>query len=132
MNKQELFALIQEFLKSGLTALEIDGERVRMEKTAQTAAPLSKTVCEEAAVQPSGGIEVKSPIVGVFYASQAPDAPPLVNVGDSVKKGQPLCVLEAMKMMNELPSPADGVITKILARDGDAVSFDQALFEVTP
>lgn len=77
-----------------------------------------------------GGTLIKSPIVGTFYSAPSPDAPPFVSVGHKVKKGQVLCVIEAMKMMNEIESETDGVISRILVENGDLVEFGQALFEI--
>ena len=71
---------------------------------------------------------VKSPIVGVFYAAKDPNAPPFVKVGDSVKKGDVLCILESMKMMNEIRSDYDGVIKEIKCRNEELVEFDQVMF----
>lgn len=73
-------------------------------------------------------IQIKSPIVGTFYRSPSPDSPPYVDKGAKVKKGQPLCVLEAMKMMNTLESEFDGVVEDIAVSNGDLVEFDQVLF----
>ena len=73
-------------------------------------------------------VTVKSPIVGSFYRSPSPDAPAYVDKGSKVSKGQPLCILEAMKMMNTLECEYDGTIEEILAVNGDLVEFDQPLF----
>ncbi|WP_428770510.1 acetyl-CoA carboxylase biotin carboxyl carrier protein [Treponema sp. HNW] len=73
---------------------------------------------------------IKSPIVGTFYRSPSPDSPPYVEKGTAVKKGQPLCVLEAMKMMNTLECEYDGVIEDILASNGDLVEFEQNIFAI--
>jgi len=73
---------------------------------------------------------VKSPIVGTFYRAPSPDSPPYVEKGATVKKGQPLCVLEAMKMMNTLECEYDGIIEDILAANGDLVEFDQPVFAI--
>lgn len=73
---------------------------------------------------------IKSPIVGTFYRAPSPDSPPYVEKGTAVKKGQPLCVLEAMKMMNTLECEYDGVIEDILASNGDLVEFDQNIFAI--
>ena len=73
-------------------------------------------------------VTVKSPIVGSFYRSPSPDAPAYVEKGSKVSKGQPLCILEAMKMMNTLECEYDGTIEEILAANGDLVEFDQPLF----
>lgn len=73
-------------------------------------------------------VEIKSPLVGTFYRSPSPDAPVFVEKGSKVKKGDALCILEAMKMMNTLESEFDGVIEEILAQNGDLVEFDQVVF----
>lgn len=73
---------------------------------------------------------VKSPIVGTFYASPAPESPPFVTTGSKVTKGDTLCILEAMKMMNEIEAERSGVITRILVKNGDLVEFGQPLFEM--
>ena len=75
-------------------------------------------------------VHIKSPIVGTFYRSPSPDAPPYVDQGTKVKKGQPLCILEAMKMMNTLESEFDGTIEDILIANGDLVEFDQHIFTI--
>ena len=75
-------------------------------------------------------VDIKSPIVGTFYRAPSPDAPSYVEVGSSVKKGQPLCILEAMKLMNTLEAECDGVIEEILVQNGDLVEFDQPIFKI--
>jgi acetyl-CoA carboxylase biotin carboxyl carrier protein len=73
---------------------------------------------------------VKSPIVGVFYGSPTPEAPQFVKVGDRVKAGQVLCIIEAMKMMNEITSDADGEVVEILGQNQEPVEFGQSLFKI--
>jgi len=73
---------------------------------------------------------VESPMVGTFYRAPAPEAPPFVEVGDSVRTGQTLCILEAMKLMNELQSEVNGVIRKILVENAAPVEYGQPLFEI--
>jgi len=80
--------------------------------------------------KPEDIIEVKSPIVGTFYSSSAPDCPPFVNAGDRVKKGDTLCIIEAMKLMNKINSEYDGRVTDILVSNEDAVEFDQILMVI--
>ncbi len=75
-------------------------------------------------------IRIKAPLVGVFYSAPSPEDKPFVIIGDSVKKGQTLCLLEAMKMMSEVTSPVDGVIKNILVSNEGVVGFDDVLFEV--
>ena len=75
-------------------------------------------------------VDIKSPIVGTFYRAPSPDAPSYVEVGTTVKKGQPLCILEAMKLMNTLEAEYEGVIEEILVQNGDLVEFDQPIFKI--
>ena len=76
--------------------------------------------------------ELKAPIVGTFYRSPSPDAAPFVEVGDSVAAGQVLCIIEAMKLMNEIEAEHSGTIRKILVEDSQPVEFDQPLFAIEP
>ena len=71
--------------------------------------------------------QVKAPLVGTFYSSNEPGGKPFVSVGDTVKKGQPLCIIEAMKVMNEIESPYEGVVKEIKVQNEEAVGFDQLL-----
>jgi biotin carboxyl carrier protein len=80
-----------------------------------------------AAAAPSGKL-VKSPMVGTFYRSSAPGSKPFVEVGDTVKQGQAVCIVEAMKILNEIESDIDGVVKEILAENGQAVEYGQPLF----
>ena len=85
------------------------------------------------AVKPrEDGHVVKSPMVGTFYRSPRPDAPTFVELGHRVRKGQPLCIVEAMKLMNELESDVDGIVVEILAENAQPVQFGQPLFRITP
>ncbi|GAB1437135.1 acetyl-CoA carboxylase biotin carboxyl carrier protein [Sphaerotilus sulfidivorans] len=87
------------------------------------AAPVAAPAAAEVA-----GTVVKSPMVGTFYRASNPGAKPLADVGTAVKKGQALCIIEAMKIMNEIESEFDGTITKVLAENGQAVEYGQPLF----
>jgi len=78
----------------------------------------------------AGNEYVKSPIVGTFYRAASPDTPPFAEIGKKIGKGQKICIIEAMKMMNALESEIDCEIVKILVNNGDMVEFDQPLFEV--
>jgi len=80
----------------------------------------------------AGLIEVSSPMVGTFYRAPAPDAPPYVETGDRVAKGQTLCILEAMKLMNELESEVAGTIREICVENAEPVEFGQVLFRIEP
>jgi len=76
------------------------------------------------------GSMVKSPIIGTFYTASSPDKPPFVKVGDNVEKGQVVCIVESMKLMNEITSDYSGVVAEIYLKDGDAVEFDQKLLRI--
>jgi acetyl-CoA carboxylase biotin carboxyl carrier protein len=80
----------------------------------------------------SGGNEVKSPMVGTFYSAAEPGARPYVAVGSRVSKGQILCIIEAMKIMNEIESEVSGVVTEVLASDAQPVEYGQPLFRIDP
>jgi len=89
---------------------------------------------ETATTEPDStpGVEVLSPMPGTFFRAPSPDDPPFVKEGDSVKKGDPLCIIEAMKIMNEIEAEDNGVIQKIFIESGQAVEFNQPLFIIEP
>lgn len=97
----------------------------------KVSAPVREVESDEAKVkaeETTVGIEVKSPIVGVFYAAKEPGAAPFVKAGDTVKEGQVLCILESMKMMNEIKSPTDARVVKVLCENEAVVAFGEVLF----
>jgi len=99
------------------------------------AAPAEAAPAEAPAATPAPArelVEVKSPMVGTFYAAPAPEAPPYVEVGSVVTKGQTLCILEAMKLMNELESEVDGIVREILVENAEPVEYGQVLFRIEP
>ena len=75
--------------------------------------------------------EVKAPLVGTYYSSSKPSAPPFVNVGDKVKKGDTICIIEAMKIFNEIESDISGIVTEICVENGNPVEFDQSIIKVS-
>ena len=93
--------------------------------------PTSAPTNAEVKVTNDNYTEIKSPIVGVFYSSSTPDSPPLVSVGDTVKKGDVLCVIEAMKFFNEIIAEQDGTVAEICLKNGDVVEFGQTLFKLS-
>lgn len=97
---------------------------------AQPAAPVSAAAPaqETTAAPAASGETVKSPIVGTFYEAASPDSDPFIKVGDKVKKGQTLCIIEAMKIMNEIESEFSGTVKEIIISDATPVEFDQPLF----
>lgn len=102
---------------------------------AAVAAPAAPATAEPAAATApaqiaSGATEVCAPMVGVFYVAPSPGAEPFVHVGSKVKKGETLCILEAMKLMNEVVAECDGEIAEICANDGDLVEYGRVLFRI--
>jgi len=91
---------------------------------------MSETATKEPDSTP--GVEVLSPMPGTFYRAPSPDDPPFVKEGDSVKKGDPLCIIEAMKIMNEIEAEDNGVIQKIFIKSGQSAEFNQPLFIIEP
>ncbi|MBR3420993.1 MAG: acetyl-CoA carboxylase biotin carboxyl carrier protein [Ruminococcus sp.] len=90
-------------------------------------APAPQTAAAPAADEANGGNIVKAPIVGTYYRSPSPDKPPFVKIGDKVKKGDVIMIIESMKLMNEVQSEFDGVVERILVTDGQAVEYDQPI-----
>lgn len=121
-----------------LTGLEITDEssKVRLERSVSASAKETVySVPESAAnIQTTSEIKdyisVKSPIVGVFYAAPAENADPYISIGDDVKKGQILCIVEAMKLMNEIIAEEDGVISEICVTNGQVVEYGTELFRI--
>jgi len=134
MEFQDILSLLDQFDSSNMTKLELesDGMKLKLEKGAAAQAAPSISV---AAVQPpvpflEEGELIKAPLVVTFYAAAETGATPFCAVGNTVKKGQTLCILEAMKMMSEIPAPMDCVILEVLAGNGSLVEYDQPLFRV--
>ncbi len=115
--------------------LEMHDLKLELEKSSGTARKSIETRREETIEEkePQSDIlayKVKSPLVGTFYASPSPDAKAYVQVGDHVIKGTTLCIIEAMKVMNEIKAPVNGVIQKILVQANDMVEYDQVLMTI--
>jgi acetyl-CoA carboxylase biotin carboxyl carrier protein len=150
MDLRKLKKLIDLVQESGIAELEVtEGEeRVRIvragsgvRETVVTAVPLGPpaapgerpTAAAPAAAEAPAAIEghaVKSPMVGTFYRASAPDAKPFVEVGHTVKAGQTICIIEAMKLMNEIESDKDGVVKAILVENGQPVEYGEPLFVI--
>ena len=149
MELNEIKFLADLMEERGLTSLEIEeGERsIRMQRqqtsfeplpvptvTVPAHVPVASKVEPEAAedgvVDFNGVTELKSPMVGTVYVSPTPGSEPYVKVGDKVKKGQVLCIIEAMKLMNEYTAPQDGEIVDVCIRDGELVEYGQCLFKL--
>ena len=139
MELQELYGLMDRFVASGLTALEWEheGERVALRREQTVVSAAAGAVVASAVSAPAApaaeeekGEAVTAPLVGVFYAAPSPEESPYVTPGVQVKKGDTLCLIEAMKMMSEVPAPADCVVEEILAQDGEAVGVGTPLFRI--
>lgn len=146
MNETDIRKYAELMKELELTALEIkDGDRVvrlernisvRVAETVQ-AAPVASPASASAAINAnaqapvnSNCFTVKSPLVGIFYAGPAENVEPFVSIGDRVKKGQTLCIIEAMKLMNEIYADEDGVIEEICVTNGQVVDYGTELFRI--
>ena len=150
MDNKKLKGIVDIFNDSGLTFMEInekEGENafsIKLEKKGEIlpvpasahAAP-QFSAAEPAASDTEREIkdfnkyrDVKSPMVGIFYTSPSPDSEPFIKVGDKVKKGDTLCIIEAMKLMNEYTAPQDGKIVDICVTDGQLAEYGQCLFKI--
>jgi len=105
------------------------------------ATPVAASVAAQAATSPTATavsadnkhlVEIKSPMVGTFYAAPSPDSPPYVSLNERITVGQVVCIVEAMKLMNEIESEVSGTVTKVLAENGKPVEFGQVLFLIDP
>lgn len=98
-----------------------------------TAAPVEKPAEKaEAPKEADNTVDIKSPMIGTFYRSSSPDKPPFVSVGDEIKKGDVLCIIEAMKLFNEIEAEVSGKVVKVLVDDSSPVEYEQPLFLIEP
>ena len=99
-------------------------------------APVAPAAKAAPAAEPASSgkktVDIKSPMIGTFYRSGNPDSPPFVSVGDKVSKGQTVCIIEAMKLFNEIESEVSGTVVKVMAENSSPVEYDQVLFVVEP
>lgn len=135
------FELMRHAAEQGLSKVTVtEGNfSITVENTPAEAATATSTAAAPAAAQESAaqpeeesysGTVVSAPLVGTFYAANAPEEPPIVSVGDTVTKGQTLCIIEAMKTMNTIESPCDGKVQKILVTNGELVEYHQPLIVI--
>ena len=138
MTIKEIQGIIKDFEASALMTLELEMEGFKLK--------LSKNKIDEVTIKEeyknqqqtqtqkieikSNHTLIKSPLVGTFYAASSPKGKPFVEVGQQVKKGQVVCIIEAMKIMNEITSPFNGVVKEIFVHNGDVVGFDHNLIRV--
>ncbi len=140
MNLKELKEIIALFEEANISELDVErqGVKIRLKKgvtgeviqqhvvVPSQVSPLEKV--KEGEIKEENLVEIKSPMVGTYYTAPAPDADLFVREGEEIEKGQVICVIEAMKLMNEIKSEVDGRIKNILVENGQAVEFNQPLF----
>lgn len=145
MDIKKIKEVMDLFSESDLTAIEIAEKdtKIRLERDVQGATvlapmPQAMPVAQQIVEAPTAdaseaagpkGKEVLSPLVGTFYAAASPSDPPFAKVGQKVAEGDVLCIIEAMKVMNEIQAPFAGTISKIYVENGDVIAFDQPIFE---
>lgn len=150
MDPKEMASLLSLMKKQGVAEFtytqNADGNILSVKFAGATvAAVIPQVVAAPAAAAPppapaaaapapaaDNGRVIRAPIVGTFYRAPSPDKPPYIQVGDKVRKGQVVCIVEAMKLMNQIESDLDGVVTDILVENGAPVEFGQELFRVGP
>ncbi|USS84780.1 acetyl-CoA carboxylase biotin carboxyl carrier protein subunit [Fructilactobacillus myrtifloralis] len=139
MNEADIERLLAKFDQSSLQELKIDGDglNVYFSKQATPQQPVAPTTKPAAAPEQAPHAQtanapyrLKAPMVGIVYVGPSPDKLPYKAVGDHVKKGETICAIEAMKLINEVKSPVAGTIKKCLFTDGEMVEYDQPLFEI--
>ncbi len=134
MTNQEIFDLMDRFQRSSIQTMKLSTQEFTIELS-RGGVPASAAPVAAAAPAPApeaDGKVVTAPLVGTFYAAPAPEKPPFVQAGDRVKKGDTLCLIEAMKMMSEIPAPCDCVIEAVLKESGELVSFGEPLLRYKP
>jgi oxaloacetate decarboxylase alpha subunit len=148
-SEREAFRLIEEMLQlmesRGLVELEMEhqGLRIRLKKASSSPTPQvveyvagvphpTAPLAGAKSAEESHRVVIKSPMVGTFYRAPAPDAPPFVEVGQECEVGQVVCIIEAMKLMNEIKSETSGHIIEVLVENGSPIEFGQPLFVVEP
>ena len=130
MTNQEIFDLMDRFQRSSLRAMKLSCQDFSIELE-QGAAAAPAPPAAAPAPQAEGPV-ISAPLVGTYYAAPAPEQPPFVAAGDRVKKGQTVCLIEAMKMMSEVPAPCDCVIEEVLKANGELAAFGEPLFRYRP
>lgn len=153
MDPKEIRELIELVSRSNLQSLELDREGWRlklvkgeqshaaaapvvapppMEHTAPSGGTVAVTPAPSAVAPPDGLVALRAPIVGTFYRAASPDAPPFAEVGNRVKKGQTICIVEAMKVMNEIESEIDAEVVEVAVANGQPVEYGEVLFRLRP
>jgi acetyl-CoA carboxylase biotin carboxyl carrier protein len=148
LEPKEIRELIELISRSNFSTFEMERDNFRLklvkgEIHVQAAAPAAATSVSPAAAEiaapppaptaaEQGLVELNSPIVGTFYTASGPDSPDFASVGSKVKKGQTLCIVEAMKVMNEIESEIDAEVVEILVKNAQPIEFGEVLFRLRP
>lgn len=144
MTNQEIFELMDRFERSAIRTLRLsrDGTTLEMSKDAPAAPALTSPAAPAPVAVPSAQpaaaasapceSTIDAPLAGVFYAASAPGEAPFVREGDRVKQGDTVCLMEAMKMISEIPAPCDCVITRVLKENGELAGYGEPLFGYRP
>ena len=144
MNLKEIRALLDLLREYGLTEIEVEraGDRIRLRREAPPSAAVGPPPAPLAQAAPVPEVAhedrrqhlvtVEAPMVGTFYRAPSPEGEPYVREGDAIKEGQVLCIIEAMKLMNEIESKVSGRIIRVLAENGHPVEYGQPLFLIEP
>ncbi len=138
MNETDIRKYAELMNELGLSGLEVTEENSKVRLERSVSAPVKEEVgsvfestsTPHASYEGADYISIKSPIVGVFYAAPAENADPYVSIGDTVKKGQTLCIVEAMKLMNEIVAEEAGVVLEICVTNGQIVEYGTELFRI--
>ncbi|MBN8850997.1 MAG: acetyl-CoA carboxylase biotin carboxyl carrier protein [Sphingobacteriales bacterium] len=124
---------VQQVIAAPIQAQPVAAIAAAAAPVAQSAPVAAPEKPAKAAEAPAGNtVTIKSPMIGTFYRSPSPDKPSFVNVGDDIEPGKPVCIIEAMKLFNEIESEVKGRIVKVLVEDASPVEYDQPLFLVEP
>ena len=139
---EKLVKILENSTVSEIEVTDLFGRKVRISKSSNSTKSTTQTnsppivqkanVVAEKREERGNLVAIKSPIVGTFYRSPSPDAPPYVELGDAVKPGQVVCIVEAMKLMNEIESDVSGKVVKVLVENGKPVEYNQPLFLIEP
>jgi acetyl-CoA carboxylase biotin carboxyl carrier protein len=158
MKTSEIRDLIEFISKTGLNEVDIETKELKLHvkrepdqkvfKSSSVVAPMPAAPAPSPVVQPvttaakaapaepaptgKNMLEIKSPMIGTFYRTPNPDSPPFISVGDKVTKGQTVCIIEAMKLFNEIESEVSGTVVKVMVENASPVEYDQVLFVVEP
>lgn len=137
MELEKLKKIIKFMEDNKLNELEVEeeGKRIKLKKDSGAglvAAPVPVPTSPVKEVAKDDTLDISSPMVGTFYRASSPGAKPYVEVGDTIKPGDVVCIVEAMKLMNEIKAESSGKITRISAENGEPVEFGQALFAIEP